>query len=443
MARSKVVLGLITVASLGRPKSFTSRSPCLRGRGSDGPDRRPGAKPRVVVLIDGDHIGPPWFEAIFEAAKNLGSVQASCFGAPHLAQRWKKVLKQWQVSFQPVQRENTTDPAADPNDLAIMRAADLIASASPSTIIAIASTDTDFLEYHLQLKRRGMSSLALVPYASDEKRCQQADVPVIRFQIPGTDPGFAEAFEDYFGRPYDEEEAEAVYAKVGEGLKRLGYLSEMEAPFPTTRALAIFFHVNELKERRLYPWSLAAFEALPFLSGAREVSAQQRFNFYEAFAGRRRAQDAWHVEEIAPGLTTRVLEWLGYKVDSTTFGMEEMDAFWRRNRKALRTNLKRSTLKLPCADGPEAFQERLAFLEQVFAHPQIRQQWRRPPDEAEIHLWLQRKKYLKSPAASKDEAYDALCRFLEERDMESVPKSYVTGHLVEIWRHGNVDQEIF
>lgn len=40
---------------------------------------------------------------------------------------------------------------------------------------------------------------------------------VIRFQIPGTDPGFAEAFEDYFGRPYDEEEAEAVYGKVGEG----------------------------------------------------------------------------------------------------------------------------------------------------------------------------------------------------------------------------------
>lgn len=40
---------------------------------------------------------------------------------------------------------------------------------------------------------------------------------VIRFQIPGTDPGFAEAFENYFGRPYDEKEAEAVYSKVGEG----------------------------------------------------------------------------------------------------------------------------------------------------------------------------------------------------------------------------------
>ena len=44
---------------------------------------------------------------------------------------------------------------------------------------------------------------------------------VIRFQIPGTDPGFAEAFENYFGRPYDEKEAEAVYSKVGEGPKIL------------------------------------------------------------------------------------------------------------------------------------------------------------------------------------------------------------------------------
>ena len=63
--RSKVVLGLITVASLGRPKSFTNlRSPWLRG------DSRSVAQPTVptvVVLIDGDHIGPPWFEAIFEA----------------------------------------------------------------------------------------------------------------------------------------------------------------------------------------------------------------------------------------------------------------------------------------------------------------------------------------------------------------------------------------
>ena len=90
-----------------------------------------------------------------------------------------------------------------------------------------------------------------------------------------------------------------------------------------------------------------------------------------------------------------------------------------------------------------SLQERFAFLEQVFAHPQLRQQWRRPP-ESEIHLWLlasratlrngfrdesawyrngqpgwkrmtalveqwaaarrlQRKKYLKRPAASKAE----------------------------------------
>lgn len=41
---------------------------------------------------------------------------------------------------------------------------------------------------------------------------------VIRFSISGSDPGFAEAFESYFGRPYDEQEAEMVYSQVGSGL---------------------------------------------------------------------------------------------------------------------------------------------------------------------------------------------------------------------------------
>ena len=38
-------------------------------------------------------------------------------------------------------------------------------------------------DYHIELKQRGVTSLALVPYESDEKRCQQADVPAPwRFQ---------------------------------------------------------------------------------------------------------------------------------------------------------------------------------------------------------------------------------------------------------------------
>lgn len=41
-------------------------------------------------------------------------------------------------------REDTTGDD-DPNDVAIMKAADAIASSAPETIIAIASTDTDFL----------------------------------------------------------------------------------------------------------------------------------------------------------------------------------------------------------------------------------------------------------------------------------------------------------
>ena len=33
-------------------------------------------------------------------------------------------------------------------------------------------------------------------------------------------------------------------------------------------------------------------------------------------------------------------------------------------------------------------QEKLMFLDQVFSNTGIRQQWRRPPDESEIHLWF-------------------------------------------------------
>lgn len=32
-------------------------------------------------------------------------------------------------------------------------------------------------DYHIELKQRGVTSLALVPYESDFKRCQQAEVP--------------------------------------------------------------------------------------------------------------------------------------------------------------------------------------------------------------------------------------------------------------------------
>lgn len=48
-------------------------------------------------------------------------------------------------SFIQISRENTAENV-DPNDAAIMKAADLFATSFPSTIIAIASTDTDFLE---------------------------------------------------------------------------------------------------------------------------------------------------------------------------------------------------------------------------------------------------------------------------------------------------------
>ena len=53
-----MVFGLLTVASIsrpgGRPKNCCVSGPVSR-------------LPKVVVLIDGDHIGPPWFESILQA----------------------------------------------------------------------------------------------------------------------------------------------------------------------------------------------------------------------------------------------------------------------------------------------------------------------------------------------------------------------------------------
>ncbi|CAK8996906.1 unnamed protein product, partial [Durusdinium trenchii] len=196
------------------------------------------------------------------------------------------------------------------------------------------------------------------------------------------------------------------------GLKRLGYLTEMDAPFPTTKSLALFFHVNELKDSlRLYPWSLGAFEALPFLPTGRPLGAL-RLNFYEAVSGHKRAANPWHVEEITPGLAARVLKWLGYEVD-------DLEAFWRRNRKALRSNLKKSKLEVL---APEAAEEKLDFLDAVFSDASVRQQWRRPPEEAEIQLWLSRNRYLKA-RASQAEVQEALRRLLEEKGL-SAPRSY-------------------
>lgn len=48
---------------------------------------------------------------------------------------------------------------------------------------------------------------------------------------------------------------------------------------------------------------------------------------------------------------------------------------------------KKITFLAPLSATIPSLQERFAFLEQVFAHPQLRQQWRRPP-ESEIRLWL-------------------------------------------------------
>ena len=193
---------------------------------------------------------------------------ALCFGAPHLASSWKSHLAQHGLIFRAVQRQNTTN-GPDPNDAAIIDAANALVAANPDSCIAIASTDSDFLGYHLQLQERGVSSMALVPYASDEKRCALSGVPALRFQIPlGSPNDFAAAFEARFGQTYDEEAARQVFDEVGQALQELGYLTPKQPAFPTVRSLATFFHANRVQDVQLYPWCVAAFLARPLLEEA-------------------------------------------------------------------------------------------------------------------------------------------------------------------------------
>ncbi|CAJ1451023.1 unnamed protein product, partial [Effrenium voratum] len=244
--------------------------------------------------------------------------------------------------------------------------------------------------------------------------CQQlgSDGEVLRFKIQQEPPDFVEAFEEHFGRPYDEEEAKAVFSEVGQGLKRLGY--QAEPSFPTTRALALFFHVNDVKEFRIYPWCVGAFQALPLLSAAQPFPGQ--LGFFEAVQGRKRAAD-WRVEELTPGLAQRVLIWLGYEADLDL--SEALQAFWHRNGKALRTNLKRSALRPP-TEGPVP--EKLAFLDAIFSSS-IRQQWRAALVDTDLRPWLVRKKYL-AAEASKAEAMAAMQRLLLDRGLQVPRRSY-------------------
>lgn len=69
--------------------------------------------------------------------------------------------------------------------------------------------------------------------------CGTARSEVLRFRPPQSPtPGFADAFEEYFGRAYDEEEADAVYATVGQGAPLfLGGTTNQEAALSIEAAL--------------------------------------------------------------------------------------------------------------------------------------------------------------------------------------------------------------
>ncbi|CAE7663511.1 unnamed protein product [Symbiodinium sp. CCMP2456] len=385
---------------------------------------------KVALLIDGDQIGPQWFESVLLAVQTMSGERpkvAVCFGAPHLASSWKSHLAQHGIQFQEVERKNTTD-LPDPNDAAIMEVANSIATASPDSCIAIASTDSDFLDYHLQLKNRGIRSVALVPYTSDEKRCALSGVESCRFRVPPSNPGFKEAFEARFQREYEEERAQEVFQEVGEALKELGYLPELP-PFPTVRSLAIFFHANKVENVQLYPWCVAAFLARPLLDTA--VPNPGDLLFFEAMEGRKQpaALKRWRVEKAKDGLALAVLGWLGYEVlpEKPASLCEELRAFWHRNSKAMRINLKHSkrVASIPVLRSEmDCAEEMLHFLDTVFKDNAVRQQWRPPPDDRDTRLWLARKRYLPDAEAPRSEVLAAMVALLRDRGVEAPEHSF-------------------
>eukprot|EP00401_Gymnodinium_catenatum_P031103 CAMPEP_0117459184 /NCGR_PEP_ID=MMETSP0784-20121206/1336_1 /TAXON_ID=39447 /ORGANISM="" /LENGTH=237 /DNA_ID=CAMNT_0005252767 /DNA_START=1 /DNA_END=712 /DNA_ORIENTATION=- len=179
--------------------------------------------------------------------------------------------------------------------------------------------------------------------------------------------GFAEAFEARFGRPYDEAEAAGVFAAVGEKLT-----------FPSTRAIALFFHMHDLEDAQLYPWCVGAYEVHGRMANALALRQNSGgLQFFTAMEGRRRsgADRRWLVVTTGPGLASRVLAWLGYDVGADTPGRldEELTAFWLQNAKAFRNNLKLS--KLPSARDVQTGEDRLAYLERVFTAEDVQQQW--------------------------------------------------------------------
>eukprot|EP00931_Biecheleriopsis_adriatica_P083004 TRINITY_DN56515_c0_g1_i1.p1 TRINITY_DN56515_c0_g1~~TRINITY_DN56515_c0_g1_i1.p1 ORF type:complete len:474 (+),score=112.35 TRINITY_DN56515_c0_g1_i1:105-1526(+) len=396
----------------------------------------------VALLIDGDHIGPAWFDSVLEAACSLtpegrSPEPAICFAAPHLGSTWANDLRRCGLHFEAVRRENTWQLQDDPNDLALVLAAGRIAEEAPDVLIAIASKDTDFLQQHKRLQRKGVNSIALVPYASDEDRCLQAGVAVKRFRIEQSPPDFAEAFEAYFGRPYDLEEAQETFAAVGRALQTLGYLKQDERPFPTVKSLGLFFHVNEAEDVQLYPWCIGAFLAQERLCNA--VPNPGGLAFFEASIGRRRpgSDGGWFVAAATPGIASEVLSWLGYKLGSWQTAeqrQEEVEAFWRRNSKALRNNLKRSPHQVPFNLKPDIkvtgkdtlaiTEERLRFLELIFMDDRVRQQWRPPPDDRDMRLWLSRQQFLKQADASQAEVHHAVATLLQERGLRTPVHSY-------------------
>lgn len=371
----------------------------------------------VVLLIDGDHIGPRWFNATMTAVRRQGKVIAArCFGAPHIRKSWSDAMRCCGINFTAVER--TVE--GEPNDLAICEAADRIAASSPDTVIAIASKDRDFIQHHVRMRQRGIRSMAVVPYMTDVLRCRDAGIDVVKFDVDRDQErervGVAEVYERYFNETFNETAYRLEASVVHKALQRLGYMLPDDNPFPTARSLGLFFEVNGVKGVELYPRCIGAHLAMGSLTvmGDDVLPNPGGLNFFEARIGRQRpgVGGTWLVAPTTPGIVPRILEWLGYTpgaLNSPTCE-EELEVFWRQNAKSFRNNLK--GCNFPSPNEQVSMAERLAFLERAFTVEGAQQQWRPPPHDEDVRGSLVRARLLSSHAAPQGEVREALASFL-------------------------------
>lgn len=402
----------------------------------------------VVLLIDGDQVGPKDFGAVVAAARTWGRLSAAhCFGAPAMAVSWEEALTQHGLRFQAVQR--SAMGSTEPNDLAIRTAALHLAAEAPTTCLAIASGDGGFLALHRDLQQSGVHSLALVPHESLAARMRAAGASAVVYtdleeEKAQAKAALASAFHKMLARERPgEAEADAVVAEVKIRLTTLGYLKPEESR-PAARALTLFFHQNAaalaaagLSGREAWlevPLLVAVFAAHLAMQAAEHqklplLHCPSNLRYFETrgqTGGSRREVRARgagpFVAGVSESLVPSVLRHLGFLQGSSVVEEKEaIEAFWLHNAARLRANLKGTAFE-PLV-GLQVHPEK-AVLHQILAAWEVRQDWRVVPRDAGVRARLCGLGLLSSAFVSQEEVMAAMHLFLETRSSRPPPTCY-------------------